>query len=998
MGEAVSKVNAADYAVVSDNLPAGFPEKIMFSQTFGNGVIEGTDNDKYLTAYGTGSYGRIQFSTETELFPEGKYTMVWDLKLDTARSENVKSINLGEQNIYWWNGTKYNEINNGFNENKSTQLITAGNKTGWNHSIDARSVLDGETITLNDGSKITFAGIGAFQAMPSVTRTSGATSHMVYVHFDNMKLYYKAPVTLSFEDPLGYSSTELPEAGTYKNGTTLPTLTTEKPNTRFLGWSYEQDGVVVKKAEQDGKLYAVWATADDHEKYGKVLFSLDFENVKDFSSNLLKDLGYVNADDANATAWGMGNSQIMANSIAIYTANKDGQIIYKNNVKVEDESITDYTPANRFLGFNGANSTHPQLSPYAGSDTGTVNFADKGYFTLSADGAIKVGANSKNKPKMDVFTYQFRPTSYGTSETGATLTTQDRIIGFDSVGTINLATGTWNNRTSTTKELINHVGEKITKNNVTYTFNEVTSIRKLLIHFQYPDWSSYKNADGTFSTNGNEDLFMVDNIVLYWKPFTANLTVDMNGNDALTIAGLTDKSTKELVDVSALADEYVGKMYGEDTFLGLSFEPDGDLVTEDFYLTKDTTLYAVWGEGYIGSVPAISTKNSIRTDSKSGIRFMANVLNSQRSIAQEYGFIVTRSTILDKLGLENTDLTFSMDEGTYASGASYIKDTDVDFRYAVDDENDMTYFTGVFTGMPRYKDYLMEEIVARPYIKYENGKIYYGEPHARSVVDVARDIRDSGYMVNGVSMTEDEIESIKDILRTCGEKEDDLTLFYIDGDYGNAYNVTSAKVSVADDPVDSGRGKVLYVGTNATPASPQSWNYFYFANCGYEAGKTYHVTCEVLAHEFDVFGNSINDKAIQADHVGYCQINSNFQYGIVGVSGTAAHTNCDSGTRSVNAKLGQWYQIDFYYTVPENFDPSKSGYYVGFYAEPRKYTDAAAIEYKAYRAATEAELSANKAELDADGDGVKESIKYQVARNFYIDNFKVVEVVKDSAE
>ena len=184
----------------------------------------------------------------------------------------------------------------------------------------------------------------------------------------------------------------------------------------------------------------------------------------------------------------------------------------------------------------------------------------------------------------------------------------------------------------------------------------------------------------------------------------------------------------------------------------------------DFYITGDTTVYAIWSDtDYEGTRPATSTLNSIRTDEYNGIRFMASVHNSQRAIAEEYGFIVTRSKLLG-----NKALDFNLAEGTYVSGAAYEKNGDADYIYEATE--DFTIFTAVFVGMPEKAEFYEKEIVARPYIKYSNGTVVYGKTHKRCVLSVAESIRDNGYTdVNGNPMDEVSKAKIQKVLTTCGK-------------------------------------------------------------------------------------------------------------------------------------------------------------------------------------------------------------------------------------
>lgn len=196
--------------------------------------------------------------------------------------------------------------------------------------------------------------------------------------------------------------------------------------------------------------------------------------------------------------------------------------------------------------------------------------------------------------------------------------------------------------------------------------------------------------------------------------------------------------------------EYNGKTYGAGEYIVADVTGDGAI-----------TLKAVWETDYTTTAPQSYSENSIRTDENPGIRFKAKVVDEQREIAVEYGFIATRSTILGNNGLSLTDLTFDMADGTYVCGKAYVKNTTDRIYETLDDG---IIFTGVVTGIPALKHYYEEEIVARPYIIYGDGNIVYGEPRARSIVSVAQAIRDGGY----ANLDETSAARIKSILEVCG--------------------------------------------------------------------------------------------------------------------------------------------------------------------------------------------------------------------------------------
>ncbi len=1011
MGTTVNSATCFDLSTIGtvpDNLPEGFPATIYFSHSGASASIVGTEQDKHFSLYANRknstskqSWPRIMFRSSTNdkdgenLFPEGEYTFIWTLKQDTVNSDNC-TISTTGHNIYHWHPElkTYNEMNGGFNK-KAVANMSTSEKEGWYTSMGIASRLFGESMTLSDAStydnaggdtlnyrNINFSGYAAFQAMPTLTAVkadddTAATktySYEGYTLLDNVKLYYKAPVNVTFVDPKGYG-TDLPDVTKVKPSVsvTLPTLTTDRANTRMMGWSLEEDGDVISGSfipTGDTTLYAVWSEAENHPEYGKTIFNIDFENSKDFSNTALYKHGYVNADDEKATKWYMNSGGFAGGSLAIYGENKDGVIVWKNGEKVETEGVTDYTVVNKFLGANGATSTNPQFVPTTPYDPNTSNFdvlAPKGYFTLSTRTAYHKDA-SYSHTISNTTSYQFRHYTYAWKDkenSDATVYKHDSLLTTKSILNEKFGDNIWKTKIDANYQKDKDfnvssitITEKIDGVNTNVTYNDIKETGSL---FRFLVYFSYSNR----TENAVKDLFKVDDLVLYWKPYTANLTIDMVEDNGLTLEGLTDYDTMNIVDLSAILDDNDNKVFNGRIFKGLSKTQGGEVLTEDFYLTEDTTLYALWSDDYSGTIPTTSTENSIRTDSYHGIRFKASVLTQQREVAEEYGFIVTRASILDTLDLEYTGLNFNMPEKTFASGAAYNKAEGIDFKYDVTAEE--IFFTGVFVGVPATKANYTEEIVARPYIKYADGKYYYGAPHGRTILSVAEAIRDAGYP----DMSEAAIEKVKDILEICGVPNEKNAILTVNGDNGQLYGSVKAdgissqqngnvKISIVDDPLNSGKGNVLFVdGKDLGGSTSNPHNYIWFTNIGFKPGATYTISYDVLAHRYDAAGMDICDETVFASDI---------------LSKTGGSANCwytdsstgssvnQTGTLGYTAYTDKWVTVTKTITLSETLDTTKDHRF-GIYVSPRA------------RTAIEGEVA-------------------QYARSIYLDNISIVEVTE----
>ena len=181
---------------------------------------------------------------------------------------------------------------------------------------------------------------------------------------------------------------------------------------------------------------------------------------------------------------------------------------------------------------------------------------------------------------------------------------------------------------------------------------------------------------------------------------------------------------------------------------------------EKIDVMKVTEVKAVW----MSKEPTSYNVSSIRTTDPTGIRFLASVHTAQKKLAEEYGFIVTLEPNLGDIA--PTDLEIDTDINK-VTGVSYGLDTEanknVDRVYETD--GDTVFFTAALYGMPKSDAAYRINIVVRPYLKDKEGVYHYGQPMVRSVLDVAKAIRDDEY--NKV----DELGKryVMDILTECKE-------------------------------------------------------------------------------------------------------------------------------------------------------------------------------------------------------------------------------------
>lgn len=204
-------------------------------------------------------------------------------------------------------------------------------------------------------------------------------------------------------------------------------------------------------------------------------------------------------------------------------------------------------------------------------------------------------------------------------------------------------------------------------------------------------------------------------------------------------------------------------------------DADGNIVndTVTVNLGKDIKLTAVW----VDDAPESYDKYEIRVGDNSGIRFFSSVSASQKSRAQEYGYIVARYFVIaGELGKNPEDLTFELTSGMYPEplGSLYVKgvayenndggDAEKDIEYGTDEDGN-SIFTAVCTGIDLDDaSQLTEQLVVRPYITV-NGVTCYGTPRVKSFYEVASEISTSEAYD---TLPQAQKDMIAHILEVCG--------------------------------------------------------------------------------------------------------------------------------------------------------------------------------------------------------------------------------------
>jgi len=578
-----------------------------------------------------------------------------------------------------------------------------GMSKNWSNPTTDTWVRDIELIADFDTASRAYFMFG----VESIGNNSSATAYDFY--YDNVRVYWK-PFNVNITiDANGNSEAQ---NAVYTADTSakvdVDALNAKMGNTAnkyFLGVSLTPDGELLTEdfwASEDTTVYAQWKdVALEHEQYGDLLYFTDFE---DFS-----------------------------NAGSFYATKADGTVYLKEGWSL---SKLGYTVASDF-------------------DSSKVYFDARGFGT---DAELKAQSWQVVKDEVTGNTYVTHPV-----ENGDPIQIIYADDGIYKNGVLTLVHDTMAKNTPNSY----HDGYWINGDNQTYKwinskFTGTAGAWEYDKAFTY-DVDTAKHADfeylyGIFFgyVGKATEQASYDNLRLYWKPYTANITIDMNGNTDKTVEVYVN-DTSSVLSLEALAS-HVGAETANYTLVGFSKTADGEVLTEDFWANEDMTLYAVW-EAKTNVTPESVNKSSIRTNGVSGIRFMGSITTAQKAEVTEYGFIVSLKAILGENELTHDSKV------NYVEGINYgvVDGEDVDMIFKTEDDN--IFFTAVVYGIPENKAAYESVFVVRPFSKRGN-YYYYGASVERSVVEVAMAIRDGNY--ESVA-TEADKEFVKKVLTTCGE-------------------------------------------------------------------------------------------------------------------------------------------------------------------------------------------------------------------------------------
>ncbi len=652
----------------------------------------------------------IRNDTYTEFYKPGNYTVVYDVNASSNITKLKKWYELG----YTPSGTTSRKNCQFINE--TTVSLAADTWHRDNVSYFPYSIVEGSVSKSGEVcDTLTSFNIG-------VDVAKGTT-----VKYDNIRVYYKPVVANITIDANGNSEAQnvvyTADTSAKVDLDALKALMSNTDSRMFLGFSLTPNGEILRDdfwASEDTTIYARWSDADPtHEQHGTLVFVTDFDNINKNSSGYLKD---------------ENGNEFLVHTKAIYHSS-----FVNPDVKDLDSAYVIWKPES-CKSYNGSDLQYFLLGSADNNVYGSV-YASSGKYVMpwiknARDTVPELYKKGNYTVVFDVNSSTNITKFMNYAEFGYTDATDKRIRKQEAVTTeASLEKDTWH-RDRVVYFPYSLVAQKATE---AMPFDTLTGI-----------------CIGVGVEKGSTVKY--DNVRVYWKPVSANITINMNGNNDKTVDAYVN-DTSSVLSLDALK-KHVGAETANYTLVGFSKTADGELLTADFWANEDMTLYAVW-EAKTVVTPESYNVSSIRTSGQTGIRFMSSITKTQKAEVSEYGFIVTLKSLLgDKELTHNCGVSF-------VSGVNYgvVDEKNVDLIYK--EEGDNLFFTAVVYGIPDNAAAYKSAFIVRPYSK-RGDYYYYGDKVEKSVLDVAKAIRDGGY----TKVTETDKAYVEKILTTCGESVD----------------------------------------------------------------------------------------------------------------------------------------------------------------------------------------------------------------------------------
>jgi len=655
----------------------------------------------------------------SDLVPDGIKLSLERLNATSLESENGNTYFASSNQTDSRFKVNINEFETGFKWTNGTYTLVVDVKMGASAtaSFDSMTAVDSFANEAGEWDRVTYNFSDTFSnsvndsGEPYGTKSFGfAAAAGTSVALDNIKLYFKTDeTTITVRNGGNDDITDTVVNVSTTTGITVEDIIAEvnkqETNRTLLGISTEPTGELLALSEVITPkypiyLYAIWNSKDNNpyvdDKLGHMLFEVDFEKQEVIDANWN---GYAELD--NTANPGAGDK--ITNIASYYNPMLEGE-----NARLMVRIDTSVSASNATVGIGSNADGNHYIEGTSQHQYPKVQFLnnanmvlDDGIYTMYVD-AMSTGSGS--------ISYQY-------AGDNCKLVEGDK----NNDGKWDFTPGAW----------------------TTYGLS-----------FEVTGGAVIPNAQINFTHSDMGHTIAFDNVKLYYKPFTATITLlegTLNGFGTYTVENISTTGENTGNDLVAAIQSELDVAGVE--FVGLMDEY-GDMIdlSKPLVIPGDVTYTIVWGEAN-PIAPVTQEQNAIRYSTKEesrGIRFVANIDKTAVDIytdnVTEYGWIITRPELLEEAGVSPYAFTKeTVLRKPVIVGKNYgfqnTGDKDADRKH-FDEDDETLIITAVVYGLApkNYKN----DLLVRPYIVVD-GVTYYGKPWKRSMYDTAVALKEAGY-------------------------------------------------------------------------------------------------------------------------------------------------------------------------------------------------------------------------------------------------------------
>lgn len=248
----------------------------------------------------------------------------------------------------------------------------------------------------------------------------------------------------------------------------------------------------------------------------------------------------------------------------------------------------------------------------------------------------------------------------------------------------------------------------------------------------------------------------VDDFNIYFKPFTADVTLRANNNPAASDIVVEDMPTDGFEAEELLS--YIRSPLGGMELVGLAYDKAGKKMLEgNIVIGGDTRYFMIWEESEISAdAPEATNECSIRTDDPAGLRFKAEINKESYNKADRVGWTITRYDLLEAKEINPHEFDLDTD---VKKVTAFNKDTDGTSKI-FDSYDGYNIITAVLYNIP--EKHYATTLVARPFTVIGE-EIHYGYPIEASLYEIAKLIEQDDF----AGCTNDQKAYIMNIIEAC---------------------------------------------------------------------------------------------------------------------------------------------------------------------------------------------------------------------------------------